>query len=56
MCVIHAGPLAAVVMEKTSPRAAVMIGCIGAGASLAAASIADHFELLFVTYGSLTGN
>lgn len=42
-------------MEKTSPRATLMIGCAGAGLSLATASILDNFEQLYITYGVLTG-
>ena len=43
-------------IEIIGTRPTVIIGCAGAGLSLAVASIANNFEVLFVTYGALTGN
>ena len=48
-------PLAALLMEKTSARTTAFIGCFGSGIALATASIVNNFEVLYVTYGALTG-
>lgn len=49
------GPLAAAIMDRTSGRVCAMIGCIGAACFLFMASMVNSFEVLFFSYGIMTG-